>query len=565
MDPSAPRPLTYECLTKRHPEYQGDQYTQIEDLYEGGWQIMRKAQLYLKPLPMEHPALYDSRCRTTAYVPYFGEIVDQFVSDLFSQPLAIVPAGDAKNPDTPGEFPDPEFYAAFTKDVDGEGNGLPDIAADLLTTALKHRRAYLMVDAPPGGDAPAVNRAEEEARGQRRCYAYEVSPDQVIDWKLQVEKGPDGKKTSTFAWVILYRRECERETPFVDRELVTETFTIWSMDGEVARWDQYAITYKPGGDNDPTRQRDVKVPYIDGDLTSFDRIPLLRFELPRGLWVGNKIGPLALEHWVRRSELLGAQKRSCVSIPWVSQGPEIPKIGEGLSEAAENPNRGDDPVKEFHKTGFMKLGHQDKLDFAEPHGHSYEILDRQIDHVRESMFAVNHQMSASIRPSAGALGRSGLSKQKDQDKTDKVLGALGRSVRTFFTMVYDTVAKARRDNVVWVASGIDNYETYDRTSVVAEAVAIPAVGVHSATFRKEHEKRVAAALVPGLPPATVAVIADEIDRGVDSEQEKRELQLDLDKQTIKLGPKTPEQFGQKPPGPKAPGDKDSADEKDDEE
>src|SRR6185312_12868445 len=274
----------------------------------------------------------------------------------------------------------------------------------------------------------------------------------------------------------------------------------------------------------------------DGGLTSFPRIPLLRFELPSGLWVGNKIGPMALEHWIRRSELLGAEKRSCVAIPWTALGPEIPAPGEASSEAAEDPHRGEDPVAKFQRTGFMQLGHEDKLDFAEPQGHAYEIIDKQIDHVRESMYAVNHQMAASVRTNSTALGRSGLSKQKDQDKTDKVLGALGRDTRTFWTLVYDTVSKARGEDVIWVASGIDNFETYDRTAVIQEATSLAEVAIPSKTFRKEHAKRVAAVLVPGLPPATVAQMGEEIDKGVDAEAEKAEAQHKLDMETIKLGP-----------------------------
>jgi len=545
--------LLYALLTQHHGEYPGRQYTQVEDLYEGGWQMMRKASDYIAPLPMEHPTLYASRISTTAYVPYFGEIVDQFVSDLFSQPLAVVPAGDAKNPDTPGVFPDEEFYADFAKDVDGEGNGLADMAADILTTGLKHRRAYLMVDAPMATGPAPVNMADEEASGARRCYVYEVPPDQVIDWKLKVEKGPDCKKTSTFAWVILFRKEQERATPASTRESVTETFTIWSISDEpdaCARWDQYAVTYVPG-QTDP-RPEDA-IPWVQGGSTSFDRVPLLRFELPKGLWVGNKIGPLALEHWVRRSELVGAEKRSCVSIPYVTQGPEMPAIGESNSEAAEDPHRGEDPIAQFNKKGFLTLGHEDKLDFAEPHGHAYEIIDKQVDHVREAMFAVNHQMSASIRPSAGALGRSGLSKQKDQDKTDKVLGALGRYVRAFFGSVYDAISKARAEEVVWVTSGIDNYETYDRAAVIQEATSLALVAIPSPTFRKEHAKRVATVLVPGLPPATVAQMAEEIDQGIDAEEEKRQMQMDLDKQIIKQGPPPPP--GAAPGFPPKGGDK----------
>jgi hypothetical protein len=527
MPDDAP-PLTYGQLRATHPSYHAKRMARIEDLYEGGWVIMEKAGTYLPQLPLEHSKHYEARCETASYQPYFGQIVDQFVSDLFSQPLTISAAGDAENPQTPGEVPDKEFYTQLAKDIDGEGTQLEDLAADVLTTALKHRLAYVMVDAPDASEGPApANLADEDAAGLRRCYAYEVPPAQVIDWKRD-------KKTGAFEWVILATREQDRSAPSSGRSQVTETFTVWNVESGKARWTRYVVTYPQ--DKAPTDEQLVSAD-ASGD-SSFDRIPLLLFELPKGLWVGNKIGPQALEHWRRRSQLIGAEGRSCVAIPYVALGPELPAPGQSTSEAADNPHRGRDPVKQFEKQGFLQLGHQDKLDFAEPHGHSYEIIDKQIDSVRENMYAVNHQMAAGIRPTSGALGRSGLSKQKDEDKTSKVLGALGRTVRTFFVCLYDTISQGRGEDVIWVAHGLDSYETDDREQVLNESLQVKDVAesIPSPTFSKEHAKRIVKKLVPNLPPDTVAQIFDEIDRGIDEQQEVRDLEHEARKESIKNPP-----------------------------
>jgi hypothetical protein len=533
-----PSSIRYDRLTQTHPDYDSKRIAQIEDLYEGGWRIMRKAKVYVGQLPLEHDTQYDERCKTTAYMPYFGQILDQFVADLFTQPLTIQPAGDANDPTTPGEMPDKDFYGELAKNIDGEGMSIEDLAGDVLTTSLKHRCAYIMVDAPDVADAPEpANRADEDALGVRRCYAYEVDPAQVVDWKLD-------RKTKRFVWVIVASKEQERENPDSSRELITERFTVWTLgaDGR-AQWIRYAKTYKP---EEAPHPEDLIQSEAEG-TTSFDRIPLMRFELPKGLWVGNKIGPQALEHWCRRSALVGAEGVSCVAIPWVSQGPELPAMGDENSEAAENPNRGRDPVGQFKRHGFMVLGHQDRLEFAEPLGHSYEIIDKQCDNVREAMFAVNHQMAASIRPTITALGRSGLSKQKDEDKTATVLGALGHLIRTFFVRLYETISVARGEDVVWVAHGLDSYEHDDREQVLEESLELQAVNIPSATFRKEHAKRMVKKLVPNLPPQTVAQIFVEIDDGIDDQQEMQKLMDDAKADAIINPPE-----GQVPPKNGAP-------------
>jgi hypothetical protein len=524
--------IPYKVLKQTHPEYDAVRLQQIEDLYEGGWAIMRKAEAYLPKLAMEHPEQYSTRCSTSSYQPYFGQILDQFVADLFTQPLSVLPAGDKDNPNTPGKAPADDFYTDLAKDMDGEGTGLEELASDVLTTALKHRRAYVMVDAPKvDGPAPA-SLADEDATGANRFYAYEVPPGQVIDWRID-------KDTGVFAWVILATRDQERMAPTGSRDTVRESYTIWSAnDGGNASWVRYDVSYDP---NNKPNEDDLIAPADTGD-TSFKRIPLLTFEIPKGLWVGNKIGPQALEHWRRRSSLIGAENRSCVAIPWVALGPEMPSMGESNSEAQEDPNRGRDPVRQFEQRGFLALGHQDKLEFAEPKGHAYEIIDKQCEGLKEAMFSVNHQMAASIKPTGAALGRSGLSKQKDEDKTSKVLGAMGRVVRTFATDVYDVISKARGETIVWVAHGLDTYEHDDREQVLEESLQLQAVNIPSATFRKEHAKRVAGKLVPNLPPATVAQINDEIDSGVDDDEEIRDLKKDAEKDAIV-----------NPPPPVAPG------------
>ena len=135
------------------------------------------------------------------------------------------------------------------------------------------------------------------------------------------------------------------------------------------------------------------------------------------------IGPQALEHFQRRSSLIGSQNRSLCAIPWVALGSEVGAPHGALpSEAGQNPNRGKDPVGKFAQKGYLELGGEDKIGFAEPLGHCYELVDKQLNSLKDAMFSVTSQMAASITGSSStALGRSGLSKQKDTEATAKVL------------------------------------------------------------------------------------------------------------------------------------------------
>ena len=508
---NAPASIPYGVLQQVNPEVDPGLRTRIDDLYEGGARIEAKAREYLPQIAWEHDRAYDSRIGGAAsYLPYFGQIVDQFASDLFGQPLNVGAAPDAENPDSPGKVPDEAFYAAFANDLDLQGTSLAEVMRVVVTTAMKHRVAYLMVDAPADdARAPApANLAQEEERGTRRCYAYEVPPSRVLDWEVD--------DLGNFAWVVLHKVENRRASVAASRKATVETWDVWERGapGGNARWARYMLEWTP--ESAPTNE--TPVPAVDGGESGFPCIPLLRLELPAGLWVGNKIAGPVVEHWRRRSALVGAENRSCVAIPFVALGSEMGGGTEIPAERGQDPARGDDPYKQFRRDGFMVGGKDDKLTFAEPSGHAYHVIDQQLGALKDEIFRVCHQMAASVTPTAGALGRSGLSKQKDGESTAKVLTALGQLVRQFAREVYDLVAATRDEDVVWAVHGLDSYQTDDREQVIDEALALAEVAIPSETFRIEHAVRVAQKVIPGMPPETIAQIRSEIVKGVGQEQ-----------------------------------------------
>lgn len=550
--PSAPAPtkarasIPYGELRHCHAEYDRDLFVKLEDLYEAGWALLAKAREYLPQPDAEINANYEHRCKTATCLPYFAQIVDQFSSDLFSQPLTVTPAGDAKNPNTIGEFPDEDYYSEFAKDADGGGNGFVDILADVLTTALKLRRGYLFVDAPDtGNDEQPANRAQEDESGANRCYVYELPPLQLIDWKCD--------KKGEFVWAVTCARDEEQEEPAVARTTIREIYTIWrradSEDGG-ATWARYVAEWDPV--KQPKGPEEKQPIDLDDDgETSFPCIPILKLELTKGLWVGNKVGTQQLEHWRRRSELIGSESRSCHAIPTTFLGGEMSPANSTTlpSEVQQNPHRGANPMAEFRRRGVVRLGSEDDFRFVEPEGKAYALIDKELDGLKDEMFRVVHMMAASVKNTPGSLGRSGLSKAKDGESTVKVLSALGRKVRGLALKAYDTLSGARGEDVVWVAHGLDSYEVDDREQVLEESLELQMVNIPSPTFKKEHAKRLVGKLVPNLPPATVAQINEEIDEGIEQLDEIDQIEKEAHKQEV-LNPEPPQVPGA--PAPKAP-------------
>ncbi len=555
---------TYGVLCQTNPAYNAALLAELDDLYVGGWKILGNAKSHLRQLVGEGPERFDERCAIVSYQPFLAQIISNFMSALFGQPLDVKPAADASNPDTPGELPEPELYRQFVKNCDRKGGTFLDLMKGVLVTALLNKSAIVHLDAPSAPDDPddaPKTRAEEEALGVDKIYAYEVPIGQLIDW----QDGPDG-----FLWATIRTSDTPRNNPFAERNTVVETFKVWRLVDGFAAWEQYEIKYPIERPPSPTED----VPLAASGETSFKRIPLLRFTLPNALWVGGLIGPQAREHFQRRSSLIGAQNRSLCAIPWVTLGSEIGAPHSALpSEKGQDPNRGSDPVGKFARKGYLELGGEDKIGFAEPLGHCYELVDKQLEKLKDAMFSVTSQMAASITGSSStALGRSGLSKQKDTESTAKVLGELGSKVRQFATLIYRTISEARGEDVVWQAHGLDSYEPEEREQILEEAISLDQVQIPSTTFKKHHKFLTAKRLLgAGTDPVTLDQIKKEIEGGVEEEVEMQGLMKEAQQAQVEaateaaknpasaLGPKpvTPPQnptvLGMQHPAPAAGG------------
>lgn len=541
VDPENESGVTYGILNQRNGAYDPELIEKIDALYKGGFEIQRKARKYLCQLEGESAAKFAERAKIVAYIGFFSQIVDQFTSDVFTQPLSIKPAPDADDPNTPGEVPDKDFYSELEKNVDKRGTSFVDLMTVTLRTALKHRCALVIVDAPDVG-SEATNLYDEDEQGARRLYAYECPIDRLIDWECDDETG-------RFRFAILHDKDQRRADPYSRRNKVHETFTVWTIEdapGSTAQWVRYGVTYDEK--EPPTAETYLRVEARG--TTSFTRIPILRFELPDGLWVGNKVGPQAFEHWQRRSALIGAENRSLVAIPYVKLGPQAPAVGGAIpSDKSQDQSRGERPVAQFTSKGWLTLDAGDDLGFAEPEGRCYELIDQQLEKLREAMFQVTFQMAASVQRNNTSMGRSGMSKQKDEDLTGRVLRALGHAVRIFGVSIFETISEARGEDTHWTPHGLDGYDSEDRQALLEEAVSLDQVAeaIPSETFHLAHARAIVEKLLKGaIDVETMATILDELSQGIHAKHEMSELMMDAKKDAIQ-NPPPPAVPGVKPP------------------
>lgn len=511
--------MKFGLLSHTHPEYTPGRWEQIRDLYEGGFSILEKATKYLPKLVGESIERYIERCAQASYLPYLSMIAEAYVAGLFKRDLAVTPMGEDGEP-APDEKVEP-FWADFGADADLRGNAFSVVMRQVVLDALLFRKAYISVDMPVLSAAP-VTRAEEDAMGAARAYAFSTMPEEIVDWqheshvtrRVRVGSVDVTWTIGHFRWCITRRSVADRESPDVARAGEVHVFTVWRMLDGVAVYERFRVEKDDGKWPSP----ETDIPPFESGTTNFRSVPILELELPHGLWLGNKLGPLALEHFRRRSSLNAAENRTLVPTPVVFLGAEVPGVSEPLPSAVQqNPGRGMNIQERMAAQGYLCLGADDKLEYPAPATDGMVLAKDRLAELVDEMFRVAHMMAASVSSTSTATGRSGASKAEDRNATNTILSALAFVVKDYAVRVYDFVAEARAEVVRWVATGCDSFVELDRAQLLEEAGVVGMLDIPSRTFRVEYTKRLATGLAGDLNPEQAAKIAEELEEGITEE------------------------------------------------
>lgn len=532
--------LRYDVLTQKHPEYAADRWEKLQALFTGGYAVLNRAKDFLPPMVGEAAVRYQERLGLAAYNNYFGPIAGMFAALLFGQELHVAPAKDTDGDgDADKDLPSaPPFYGDFAKDADLRGNKFAQVLKEVfLSTAVKGK-GFLAFDSKALDDREReaiVSRADEERVGADRIYAYPLVIDCVLDW----EKDDDDR----FSLVVINKCYRRRESVASTRSSQYEEFKVWVMVDGVAKWTLYRTEkYDP---KEPPKPTDL-IPMVGEGVTSFTRIPIMELTFPDELWIGNKLGPMNLEHFQRRNKLVAAMDKSLFELPVTKLGSSVYDDGKPAPDVADDENRGSDPRGRLSSLGYMVLGAQDEFDFKGPSGIAYTITDAQLKDLIDEMYRVAHQMAQSVSATRQALARSGTSKQADNDAMSIVLNEYGRLVRDFSRRIYEAISEARGEKLMWQPHGMDDYALADRATVITEAAQLDLIPIPSETWKRAYKTEIAFQLTPNLDPETKEIIRKEIVEGVSGEESLRVSVLEKDQEIADNGP-TPEELGKPTP------------------
>lgn len=464
---------TYKKLKQKHPEWDGPFWRKCRALYAGGKRLLQDPEVLQAVFPPhlhEQPHVYAERCKRAYYIPYAGEVIDMITSALFSEDLKMESKPQA----------DP-WYEEWVKDVSppgGKKQTLQQFLKEQITTALIAKCAWTLIDLPtiddvvqralqegfPADAAVPATLADQEKLGMLDAYAVPLEPESVWDWECD----RDGR----LLWVIIHYKTQARQGIEGDRDMITERWMYYTT----TSWHRYELTYHKT--RPPTDA--VEVPLVAEGPHSFGKVPVVRLELPDGLWAMGKIESIATAHMNKRNALTWAQYKSLFPVMTHFAGAPDP-----LNPITEDPDRMlNQTVGQGH---VVQLGDKDRLEFVGPDSGPFAVAAEDLKVLRDEMHRVVHQMAMSVDNSGAALQRSGESKQVDQSATAIVLREFGKIAREHAIEMHEMAQAGRQDPqvVTWSVEGMDGYSDTTVDTVVTMAQTLEAVPIPSATFQRE--------------------------------------------------------------------------------
>jgi len=456
-------------LRRRHPEYDRERLALTEALYAGGREWRKRIDQVLPQNHKEPSDVWRDRKAQAAYFNHMGGLINLVVGHLFSEPSAMEGGGT--------------YWDQLRANCDGHGTAWDDWWAGVLLDALLNRRsfAYVNIPAKAGEAEGADNLAAQIKGGQLDAFLVSISGADVIDWA----EDPRGN----LLWMVTETKDWQRKAPD-QPSICVWRWTFYSAD-RIQAWEWY----DPQG-KQRTPPEGGEAPELFNVAHGYGVAPVVRLELPVGLWMGDKLHDPALHLCRRENDLDWALYKAAHALLFIKS------------------QWGDDATPTLGPGYYLPLDSDAEIGYAEPSGRNFEILRQRVKDLREELYRVVQAMAQGLDSSASRSAQSAESKGMDWRASEILLSA-------FASLTLDAMAKAAaiagglRQEKPPTFSGLNTGEEEDLDAFLERAAASIDARELSPTFRKVVARREAQRLLADeVEPEQLQIILNEIDAAV---------------------------------------------------
>lgn len=457
--------MLVKILNQTHGDYDHDALERWEALYEGGEEWQERIAHFIPQNEEEPPGRYRARQKRAVYVNHVGPLADMIASWLLSSPPRVEGGTDVT--------------ATWEKDADGRGASLTDVTRELLTNALRDRRAFAWVNLPSSDGVPVANRLDQERAGLLAPYVVCVEAEEVRNWHVD-DRG-------ALAAVMLRRKEVRQtgDDPLTQPQQVVWTWICIDR-RRIRRWEWQATPQKSAPTDTDDAEEVLNIEH------KFGRLPVVMLELPCGLHAVGKMEAPATALTRLECDLdwkLHVEAHALLVVK-VSEPTTPPKLGAGY---------------------YLQIGASDDVVYAESSGAAFAALEERIRARKDDLYRVVQQMAQAAAGDTSKASASAASKALDWKTLEVMLEAYGSLVRRCLREILACCATpwgVAPDTLD--VSGMGGWGEEDLSDKLGQLEAASPL-VKSETFRREVAKRVATSLLDDVPPEVTAAILAEID------------------------------------------------------
>ena len=459
-DQSNPFPASVDVTTlnRKHKDYIARERTwdDLTVLYEGGDAIRQNAENLLERRPREPAELFETRCNYISYTNVFGQAIGWYLSALFNDTPRVNPI-DRKTSDPIENTPD--FYADFFDDCDRGGTSFAEFWRQIAEDMLVYGCGYVLTDLPEQIDV--ATKAEEKLSGALSPYLVRYSPSSVINWKLD--------QYGNLEWAITATQHLDDSDAFAKNQQIIDRWYYFDRT-------DFAV-YERLRDADTSSVKNETARLIKTGrhaLADAQRVPLRRFSLKQGLWLGKRAYLPAKKHLTKENEYDWQLLNAAIALLVVSGNVK-------------------DPVQRS-EIGWLSLPTGTKAEYLEPSGTSFEAISNRIRTLKEDIFRQMYLLAQARDSEATPAAQSGVSKQQDMTPSYEVCAGIGDALRdAMANVIWDVVTVNGHDDDFYYAIEGFNFDDPDPASVLNLMDRVSNLDIRSDTFHTEMRVRAAAA------------------------------------------------------------------------
>ena len=468
-------------------------------LHASGIRLKNRAEDFLLKRPKEIFDVYQERIRRFTDAGILGTAIGWYLSAMFR-----------KDPDIGKPASTDKWYDGFLDNCDGGGTSYFDLWREVFKQLTLNHVSDVLIDLPNAADANTkivpITRADEKAAGLTDPLLSVFDARQVINWSLD--------RRGNLDWIVA-RAMFQRETFLGD--VINET--IWyyfdrteyrvyrHQQKQGVRADQsYTVLYDSNNNRiDSTPMADL----IDRGkhaLSAYNRVPVLRIEVPDALWLANRAYLQLMDHINQTNSLAWALFIANLAMPVIIGQANMTNLV--LSEA-----------------GFLHLSDpQAKIEWLENHGTSFIHSADRVAALRQEIYRAMYLQAQAKDASATAAGASGYSKEQDMIPASDALNGFGKILRGGMQNVLNGVALARGDKDLTFDVNGFKFETKPATVSIALCDEYMALQIPSDSAAKYVQKRTVRDVMDGANADLIAKACTEVDASPSQSELKQQQQ-----------------------------------------